>query len=66
MKLDENSLAAWDSESHAWKVYPGAYFIIVGSSSCDIRLTGAFTADEKYDIGLYAFGLTHKSPLYKQ
>ena len=23
MKLDKDSLAAWDTESHAWKVYPG-------------------------------------------
>ena len=43
MKLDRNSLAAWDTESHAWRVYPGTYSIMVGSSSRDIRLKGAFT-----------------------
>jgi beta-glucosidase len=47
MSLDKNSLAAWDTESHAWKVYPGNYSILVGSSSRDIRLKSAFTVNEK-------------------
>ena len=43
MKLDRNSLAAWDTETHAWKVYPGSYSLMVGSSSRDIRLKSSFT-----------------------
>ena len=41
MTLDKDSLAAWDSDAHAFKVYPGAYSIMVGASSRDIRLTGS-------------------------
>ena len=47
MKLDKNSFAAWDTESHAWKVYPGTYSVMVGSSSRDIRLKGSFTIGPK-------------------
>ncbi|MBN1566555.1 MAG: fibronectin type III-like domain-contianing protein [Acidobacteria bacterium] len=43
MKLDKSSFAAWDPEIHAWKVYPGTYPIMVGSSSRDIRLKSSFT-----------------------
>ncbi|MGD0099099.1 MAG: fibronectin type III-like domain-contianing protein [Acidobacteriota bacterium] len=42
MQLDRNSLAAWDSESHVWKVYPGIYSVMAGSSSRNIRLRGTF------------------------
>jgi beta-glucosidase len=47
MKLDMNSLAAWDTETHAWKVYPGSYSLMVGSSSRDIRLKGSITVPSK-------------------
>jgi len=47
MKLDRDSLAAWDTETHAWKVYPGRYSIMIGSSSRDIRLNGAFTVGSR-------------------
>jgi beta-glucosidase len=43
MNLDKDSFAAWDTESHSWKVHPGTYSIMVGSSSRDIRLKGLFT-----------------------
>ena len=43
MQLDRSSLAAWDSESHVWKVYPGIYSVMAGSSSRNIRLRSAFT-----------------------
>jgi beta-glucosidase len=42
MKLDKDSLSAWDAESHAWKLNPGSYSVMVGSSSRDIRLRGTF------------------------
>jgi beta-glucosidase len=41
MTLNKDSLAAWDSDEHAFKVYPGAYTIMVGASSRDIRLKGS-------------------------
>jgi len=43
MQLDKESLAAWDVQSHGWRVYSGSYSAMVGSSSRDIRLKGAFT-----------------------
>ncbi len=47
MKLYKSGLAAWDPENHAWKVYPGTYPVMVGSSSRGIRLRGAFTISAK-------------------
>jgi len=47
MKLDRDSFAAWDSDDHAWRVYPGTYSVMVGSSSRDIRLKGSFTIPPK-------------------
>jgi beta-glucosidase len=38
LTLNRNSFAAWDEKNDEWKVYPGAYSIMVGSSSRDIRL----------------------------
>jgi beta-glucosidase len=37
-RLDAQSLSYWDVQSHLWKVAPGRYRIMVGSSSRDIRL----------------------------
>jgi beta-glucosidase len=38
LALDQSSFAAWNVKGNEWKIYPGAYFIMVGSSSRDIRL----------------------------
>lgn len=40
MTLNKDSFAAWNSDDHAFEVYPGAYTIMVGASSRDIRLKG--------------------------
>jgi beta-glucosidase len=40
--LDKNSLSAWDAEAHQWKLFPGSYQVMVGSSSRDIRARAAF------------------------
>jgi beta-glucosidase len=43
MERDKKSLGAWDSNAHDCRVYAGSYSVLVGSSSRDIRLKGAFT-----------------------
>ncbi len=47
MKLDQDSLAAYDAESHGWKVNPGTYSVMVGGSSRDLPLRGSFTINPK-------------------
>jgi beta-glucosidase len=42
MTLDNNSISAWDSDTGKWRIYPGSYGVMVGSSSRDIALTGSF------------------------
>lgn len=39
--LDRSAFAYYDVATHAWKVDPGEYKILVGASSTDIRLTGS-------------------------
>jgi beta-glucosidase len=39
--LDRSAFAYYDVTTHGWKVDPGEYKILVGSSSTDIRLTGS-------------------------
>jgi beta-glucosidase len=38
--LDARAFSYWDVKRHSWAIAPGAYKIIVGSSSRDIRLQG--------------------------
>jgi beta-glucosidase len=38
--LDGRALSYWDTKTHGWAIAPGAYRIMVGSSSRDIRLDG--------------------------
>ena len=40
MTLTRRAFAYWDSAASKWKVAPGLYRILVGSSSRDIRLRG--------------------------
>ncbi|MGP8243064.1 MAG: glycoside hydrolase family 3 C-terminal domain-containing protein [Bryobacteraceae bacterium] len=44
LTIDARSLAHWDTAAHGWKVAPGTYRILVGSSSRDIQLQGRVTA----------------------
>ena len=41
--LDQRAFAYWDTEHHAWRVSPGAYEILVGSSSRAIHQTAVWT-----------------------
>lgn len=43
LELDPHSLATWDTSIHGWKVIPGKYNVMVGSSSRDILLQGSLT-----------------------
>jgi beta-glucosidase len=43
MHLDRDSLAAWVQTVGDWRVFPGAYSVMVGSSSRNIALRGGFT-----------------------
>lgn len=40
LKLDARSFAYWDITAHGWKIAPGTYRIMVGSSSRDFELQG--------------------------
>ena len=42
LKLDEQSLAFYDTAVHDWVTEPGAFELLVGSSSDDIQLTARF------------------------
>lgn len=37
--LTRRDLARWDDKTHAWRVDPGAYTLLLGTSSADIRAT---------------------------
>jgi beta-glucosidase len=43
LKIEPRTLARWDSEQDLWRVDPGTYRILVGSSSRDIRLQATMT-----------------------
>src|SRR6266852_3858781 len=52
--LDGRSLSYWDTKTHGWAIAPGAYEIMVGSSSRDIRLQGEIkvkTGAEEHSSG---------------
>ena len=38
LKLNARSFATWDTNTHAWKIMPGTYRILIGSSSRNIQL----------------------------
>jgi beta-glucosidase len=48
--LGWEDLARWDSNAHAWTVPQGAFQVLVGASSRDIRLTGSFTVSGSVPI----------------
>jgi beta-glucosidase len=41
IRLDSRAFAHWDSATHSWRVTPGCYGIMVGSSSRDLPLHAA-------------------------
>jgi beta-glucosidase len=43
--LDGRSISYWDATKHDWAIMPGAYNVMVGASSRDIRLQGTFSVN---------------------
>jgi beta-glucosidase len=41
--LSAQDLSVWDSSSMAWRLVPGTYQVMVGSTSADIRLRGTLS-----------------------
>lgn len=42
--LGDRSFSIWDAKLHAWSVVQGAFQVMVGASSEDIRLTGTLSS----------------------
>jgi beta-glucosidase len=42
IKVPVKELQKWDMTSHAWKIYPGSYKLVLGSNSQDEKLTLPF------------------------
>ncbi|RZK78818.1 MAG: glycosyl hydrolase [Pedobacter sp.] len=42
MKIPVSELKKWDLSTHKWKLYPGTYQLVLGSSSADEKLTASF------------------------
>jgi beta-glucosidase len=42
-KIPLQELQKWDLQQHQWKIYPGDYSILIGSSSQDIKLRSGIT-----------------------
>ena len=49
VKLDRRAFSYYDTDTHAWLAPAAEYGILVGSSSADIRLRGAYALGEKAD-----------------
>ncbi|MFT3827983.1 MAG: glycoside hydrolase family 3 C-terminal domain-containing protein [Chitinophagaceae bacterium] len=47
MNIPVAELRKWDLQANQWKLYPGEYKILVGSSSQDIKLTATIKFDGK-------------------
>jgi len=43
--VDSHELSYWNASRHAWAIMPGAYKVMVGASSRDIRLRGRFSVN---------------------
>ena len=46
LSIPVQELQKWDSKQNKWRLYPGTYRILVGSSSEDIRLNAPITIDK--------------------
>jgi len=51
ISIDRAALALYDPKSHEWKVEPGTFKALIGSSSRDIRLQGEFVVGAGTETG---------------
>ncbi|MFA6086259.1 glycoside hydrolase family 3 N-terminal domain-containing protein [Mucilaginibacter sp.] len=42
IKIPVDELQKWDIKNHKWKIYPGTYQLVLGSSSADEKLISSF------------------------
>ncbi len=56
IRLDRRAFAFFDVAGHAWQVEPGAYDVLVGTSSRDIRLQSTVTLSSRFSGGAVAPG----------
>jgi len=45
LKVPVKELLKWDLKNNKWKLYPGTYQLVLGSSSADEKLTANFQID---------------------
>ena len=48
LKLDQRSVAYFNTTIHQWDGLPGTYNVLVGASSQDIRLSGQFSVGSEF------------------
>jgi beta-glucosidase len=51
LPLDPRALSFWDEAAGAWRAEAGAFEVLVGESSADVRLRGALVLDRTLAIG---------------
>jgi beta-glucosidase len=59
--LDWEDIANWDATARGWIVTPGTFQVMVGASSRDIRLTGAFSVGSAIPSSDLANAALHQS-----
>jgi len=42
LKIPISELLKWDLKNHKWKLYPGTYQLVLGSSSADEKVSASF------------------------
>jgi beta-glucosidase len=57
--IDQRSLSYWDTNTHAWRVAPGCYGLLVGHSSRDVSMQATVSVDGASCPGAAASFVTH-------
>ena len=64
MTIDRRAFAFWDTGTHEWKVEAGAFEILLGASSTDIRLSGSVEIESDDQVSEWASTLQTRAPGY--